>query len=69
VPTSFVREMRDIVQVCVALQTRRQRKDPGLDFSNYFKRDDLARVAYRHVCGNTRIRRIAGTIRRAFVQA
>ena len=50
IPRKVMREVRGIVSDMVAVQKREQRKDPRVDFSNFFKRDDLTSFAYDRCC-------------------
>jgi hypothetical protein len=47
IPLVVVAEVNRIVRLLAALQRKAQNRDPNLDFSNYFKRDDLTSAAYK----------------------
>lgn len=49
VPKAFVYLIKDILSDLINMQKKVQRQDENIDFSNYYKRDDLTRSAYLSV--------------------
>ena len=67
-PSKAQGPFKTIIKNCIALQRTKQRKDPNLDFPNFFKRDDMTNLAYRQAW-TPRLRRgmtkaLLGTISR-----
>jgi len=50
IPKQLVEPINKTVINFVQLQSKAQEKDPNIDFSNFFKRDDLSRDAFRKCC-------------------
>jgi len=59
IPPGLIRPLKEIVANFVEMQGQAQRRDPNIDFSNFFKRDDLSKKAYRTFCGATTVRRVS----------
>ncbi len=47
---TIIAETREMIGQFVRIQRREQKKDPNLDFSNFFKKDELCRETYRKTC-------------------
>jgi hypothetical protein len=43
IPGKILRQVKGIVAATVSLQKREQKRDPNVDYSNFFKRNDLTR--------------------------
>jgi hypothetical protein len=50
VPAAVLQALRGIIAAAVTAQKREQRKNPKIDFSNFFKRDELVDTAYATAC-------------------
>jgi hypothetical protein len=50
IPRPIISEIKNVIEEFLVLQRREQKKDANVDFSNFFKKDDLCREAYRKVC-------------------
>lgn len=58
-PNQLTKPIKQLVGNFLKLQTRAQDRDPNIDFSNFFKRDDLSRDAFRRYCGPMNVRRMS----------
>jgi len=50
IPNRLIQPVKQMVADFVTLQSKTQKRDPNIDFSNFFKRDDLSRDAFRKCC-------------------
>jgi hypothetical protein len=64
IPKQLIEPIKQAVTNFVQLQKKAQGRDPNIDFSNYFKRDDLSRDAFRKCCGAQTIRRMSALLAR-----
>jgi len=55
IPRPIIRQIKGIIGATIRLQRREQRKDANIDYSNFFKRDDLTKRAYSVCCTPTAI--------------
>jgi hypothetical protein len=56
IPSQLIQPVKAIVKNFVRTQSKAQDKDPNIDFSNFFKRDDLSLDAYRRCCSPAAIK-------------
>jgi hypothetical protein len=49
-PKPLIDELRKVIFEFVSIQKKNQRRDPNTDFSNFFKKDDLCKEAYKSAC-------------------
>lgn len=54
--------LKRYIKQFVKIQKTVQKRDSNIDFSNFFKRDDLTRNAYRRVCSHTSLKRLAKSL-------
>ena len=59
VPRAVLRPINEAVDAFKSLQKSAQRRDPGLDFSNYFKSNELTNKAYKKAATRTRVKALA----------
>lgn len=59
IPQPVIRQIKMILKATVQLQRKEQRKDINIDYSNFFKRDDLTRRAYGACCRPPAIKRLS----------
>jgi hypothetical protein len=59
IPNPLIRPIKNIVANFIQIQKKAQDRDPNIDFSNFFKRDDLSRNAYRKYCTPKAIKRFS----------
>lgn len=59
VPQAVLKKVREILSHMVDLQQKEQRRDQNVDFSNFYKRDDLTKLAYEKCCSAARIRELS----------
>lgn len=52
IPIPLIRPIKKIVVSFAQMQAKEQVRDTNIDFSNFFKRDDLSRAAFRRCCGS-----------------
>ena len=50
IPNRLIQPIKQLVADFIRLQSKTQKRDPNIDFSNFFKRDDLSRDAFRRCC-------------------
>ncbi len=62
IPQRLVKVAKGAIKDFVTLQKKAQRRDPNIDFSNFFKRDDFSRSAYRRCFGPARIKKLSTAI-------
>lgn len=59
VPRSVQKLIREIITKSIALQKKEQTVNPKVDYSNFFKRNDLTNLAYSKICTPTLIKKLA----------
>jgi len=65
-PRNILSGVKSIILKAEKLQKLKQRKDPKLDFSNFFKRNDLSESAYTRLCTKTEQRKFAKLLAKHF---
>lgn len=65
IPRLVISRINSIVGATVRLQRKEQRKDVNIDYSNFFKRDDLTRRAYNACCSPSAIRKLSHALETA----
>ncbi|HEV2913720.1 MAG TPA: AIPR family protein [Pyrinomonadaceae bacterium] len=50
IPKPIIQSVKKVIRSFVEIQRKAQRQDVNLDFSNFFKRDELCNLAYRESC-------------------
>ena len=62
IPNTLIRPFKSAVSNFIKVQNKAQDRDPNIDFSNFFKRDDLSRNAYRKCCSPGTTKRLSGLL-------
>jgi hypothetical protein len=66
IPSRLTQAIKEVVATFIKIQNKTQKRDPNIDFSNFFKRDDLSRDAFRKCCTPQTTKRMAALLARNF---
>jgi hypothetical protein len=64
IPSHTRTVVKGFVKKFIQIQKTVQKRDFNIDFSNFFKRDDLTKIAYRRVCSNKSLQKLSKSIER-----
>jgi hypothetical protein len=66
--TPILKVIKDIIASTVAEQKKEQSKDPNIDYSNFFKRNDLIDKAYTIACSPSVINSLANALEKGIAK-